>query len=91
MQKIFCDTSYFYAALVPSDVNHQAARELTKWAADNRIDFYVTWDIISETATLLLKRCGFRVALYFLEELKPALNVVTYDGTIRELAETTFK
>ena len=39
---------------------------------------YVTWDIISETATLLRYRRSYREALTFLTEIKPNLHIINY-------------
>lgn len=91
LHRVFCDTSFFYACLDPADVNHTPARELASWAATNGIDFYSTWDVVSETATLLLMRGGYRIAIAFLNEIKPSLNIVTYDESIRDQAESIFK
>jgi len=89
--RVFCDTSFFYACLDHADVNHDAAAELASWAAKNGIDFYSTWDVVSETSTLLLMRCGYKIAIAFLDEIKPSLNIITYDESIRDQAESIFK
>ena len=49
----FCDTSFFYACLDNRDVNAGRARVLVQEAADMASLFHCTWDIISETVTLL--------------------------------------
>lgn len=91
IQRVFCDTSFFYASLDPYDVNHRTAKNLATWAAENAINFYSTWDIVSETATLLLNRASYKAAISFLDEIKPTLNIATYDETIRNQAEEIFK
>lgn len=89
--RLFCDTSFFYACLDPKDANHDRAEELTDDAATSGVAFFTTWDIISETVTLLRYRKGFRPALTFLEEVKPNLTVVEYGQGVRVEAEQIFR
>ncbi|GIW54962.1 MAG: hypothetical protein KatS3mg082_1366 [Nitrospiraceae bacterium] len=79
----FCDTSFFYACLDPKDVNHARARALAVAAATSRTTFCSTWDIVSETVTLLRYRRDFRAALAFLEEVKPGLRIIRYGDRVR--------
>jgi predicted nucleic acid-binding protein len=53
--------------------------------------FCSTWDIISETLTLLRYRLGFRVALVFLNEVKPGLRIIRYGDRAKVEAETIFR
>ncbi len=89
--RLFCDTSFFYASLDPADVNHERAAERAAEAAAAPSTLWVTWDIISETATLLRYRKGFPAALAFLTEIKPRLRVVTYGDRVRAEAEEVFR
>jgi predicted nucleic acid-binding protein len=89
--RLFCDTSFFYACLDPDDVNHDRAKELVEAAAASRVIFLVTWDIISETVTLLRYRRDFRSALIFLEEIKPNLRILEYGQQVRDEAEQIFR
>jgi predicted nucleic acid-binding protein len=89
--RLFCDTSFFYACLDPDDVNHDRAKELVEAAAASRVIFLVTWDIISETVTLLRYRRDFRSALTFLEEVKPNLRILEYGQQVRAEAEQIFR
>ena len=52
---------------------------------------YVTWDIISETLTLLRYRRSYRAALAFLSEIKPDLHIVNYGDSVRADAEQIFR
>jgi predicted nucleic acid-binding protein len=72
--RIFSDTSFFYTCFDPGDVNHQQAADLAAEAAAAGSRLYVTWDIISETLTLLRYRRSYREALMFLTEIKPHLT-----------------
>jgi predicted nucleic acid-binding protein len=88
--RLFCDTSFFYACFDQHDVNHERAREISEEAATASSALYVTWDIISETTTLLRYRRTYREALTFLTAVKPDLRIVNYGATVRTEAEQIF-
>ena len=89
--RLFCDTSFFYACFEPRDVNHRRAQDLSAEAAESGSALYVTWDIISETLTLLRYRRSYRTALTFLSEIKPDLHIVNYGEGVRAEAEQIFR
>jgi len=89
--RLFCDTSFFYACFDPHDVNHEQAKDLSENAAAAGSRLYVTWDIISETLTLLRYRRSYREALTFLTEIKPDLHIVNYGESVRAEAEQVFR
>ena len=89
--RLFCDTSFFYACFDQHDVNHEQAKDLSEDAAVSSARLYVTWDIISETATLLRYRRSYREALTFLTEIKPNLHIINYGGSVRAEAEQIFR
>ena len=89
--RLFCDTSFFYACFDQDDVNHQQANDLSKDAAASRSGLYVTWDIVSETLTLLRYRRSHRDALTFLTAIKPRLHIVNYADNVRAEAERIFR
>jgi len=89
--QVFCDTSFFYACFDPSDVNHGRARALVEEMAPAGSVLSVTWDIISETVTLLRYRKSFQAALMFLADVKPQLRIVAYGDRVREEAEQIFR
>ena len=89
--RLFCDTSFFYACFDRRDVNHQRAEDLAAEAAATGSRLYVTWDILSETLTLLRYRRSYREALTFLTEVKPHLHIVNYGETVRTDAEQIFR
>lgn len=90
-RQAFCDTSFFFASLYPKDVNYDRAGQILKEALAQKISLWTTWDIISETATLLLYRFSPKAAIRFLEEMKPALNIIYYDDSVRDEAERIFR
>ncbi|MDN5941196.1 MAG: PIN domain-containing protein [Nitrospira sp.] len=87
----FCDTSFFYACLDPKDVNHARARALVAESASASATFCTTWDIISETVTLLRYRRNFQAALAFLTHVKPELQIDAYGDGVRDEAERVFR
>jgi len=87
----FCDTSFFFASLYPKDVNYERAGLLLEEALAQEITLYTTWDIVSETATLLLYRFNSKASLRFLDEIKPVLSMVYYDESVRKEAEQVFR
>jgi predicted nucleic acid-binding protein len=89
--RAFCDTSFFFASLYPKDVNYQRAGQILKEALSQQVSLWTTWDIISETATLLLYRFNSKAAIRFLDEIKPVLNIIYYDDSIRKEAERVFR
>lgn len=89
--RLFCDTSFFYACFDPADKNHPRAEALVAEAAGAACMLFVTWDIISETVTLLRYRRNFPAAVAFLTEIKPRLRIVNYGDRARSEAEEIFR
>ncbi len=89
--KVFCDTSFFFAALFQDDSNFEKALELPEFCRDNAVTLCTTWDIISETVTLLRYRASYDIALAFLDRIKPSLAIVAYDDSVRAAAEKVFR
>jgi predicted nucleic acid-binding protein len=89
--RVFCDTSFFYACLDPSDTHHGEARDLVRPATAARVELWTTWDVVSETATLLRYRLGYAAALAFADELRPRLHLVEYGVEVRAAAVDAFR
>jgi predicted nucleic acid-binding protein len=89
--KFFCDTSFFFASLVQEDVNFDRAQQILEEAAEANALFLTTWDVISETVTLLRYRDGYDSAVEFLDEVVPTVQIVVYDVSVREEAARIFK
>jgi predicted nucleic acid-binding protein len=68
--RVFCDTSYFFACADADDVHHRGALALAGEAARRRTQMWTTWDVISETVTLLRYRHSSAAAMAFDEEFR---------------------
>lgn len=89
--KVFCDTSFFFAALCANDRNYGKAGTLLEYCSDNAVTLCTTWDIVSESVTLLRYRADYRTAVQFLDDVKPTLQIVPYDDSARTAASEVFK
>jgi predicted nucleic acid-binding protein len=89
--RVFCDTSYFYACVDTDDAFYRQALALSGEAAKHRTQLWTTWDVISETVTLLRYRHSAAAALGFLDDVKPGLHVVDYGADVRVEAEQVFR
>ena len=88
---VFCDTSFFHACLDPSDARHPQAHPLVTEATAARVALWTTWDVVSETVTLLRYRVGHAPALAFVEGLYPRLRLVEYGPEVRNQALDVFR
>lgn len=68
-----------------SDPHHRRAGELAAECRDAGIRCLTTWDVISETVTLLTYRHDSRAGVAFLDLMKPELEIVP--TTLEVLAE----
>jgi predicted nucleic acid-binding protein len=89
--RVFCDTSFFYSCLDARDVFHRRGAELATQAKDAGTILASTWDVVSETVTLLRYRCGYAAALDFLDNVRPSLDLVLYGHETRASAEELFR
>lgn len=90
-RKAFCDTSFFFASLVADDSNYERAGDILAFCKENALTLCTTWDVISETVTLLRYRADYKLAVQFLDAVKPALLIVRYDESVRQAAEKVFR
>lgn len=89
--KAFCDTSFFFASLSPDDSNYSRAGEILEFFRENKISLYTTWDVISETITLLRYRASYKLSVEFIDVVKPSLHIVHYNDSVRMAAAEIFK
>jgi predicted nucleic acid-binding protein len=84
-------TPLFLRLPLSEGVNFKRAGEILEEALSQEITLWTTWDVISETATLLLYRFHAKAAIRFLDEIKPTLQIVEYDASVRQEAERIFR
>ncbi|MDP3049050.1 MAG: hypothetical protein Q8N12_06435 [Thermodesulfovibrionales bacterium] len=89
--RAFCDTSFFFASLCPHDLKFEEAGRILDYCKDNAVTLCTTWDIISETITLLRYRASYKAAIEFMDVIKPALSIIKYDDSVRIATEEVFK
>jgi predicted nucleic acid-binding protein len=89
--RVFCDTSYFYACADTDDAFYRPALSLSREAARRGTQLWTTWDVISETLTLLRYRHSGTAAIRFLDQVKPGLHVMEYGADVRVEAEQVFR
>lgn len=89
--RAFCDTSFFFASLCPEDSNYERAGNLLEFCNGNNVALYTTWDVISETITLLRYRAGYDLSVAFLDKVKPSLHIIRYEDSVRRAAEEVFR
>jgi predicted nucleic acid-binding protein len=89
--RAFCDTSFFFASLCREDFNYDRAGTVLAECQERSVTLYTTWDVVSETVTLLRYRAGYTMAVQFLDVIKPTLAIVRYDDSVRSAAEAVFK
>ena len=89
--RVFCDTGFFYASLARSDRHYHRAGELLEYCRNERIQMCSTWEVVSETVTLLTYRLHPQVAIDFLDVIKPALSLVQVTGPVFAEAEDVFR
>jgi predicted nucleic acid-binding protein len=89
--RVFCDTSYFYACADTDDMYYRRALGLAGEAASRGTQLWTTWDVISETITLLRYRHSPAAAIRFLDDVKPGLHVADYGADLRVEAEQVFR
>jgi predicted nucleic acid-binding protein len=88
---VFCDTGFLYASLAPRDRYYERAGHLLEQCHAQRIRMFSTWDVISETVTLLAYRLHPRAAVEFLDIIKPALDLVPVTEAVLSEAEKVFR
>ena len=89
--RVFCDTSFFHACLDSSDAHHPEAKTLVTDATAARVALWTTWDVVSETVTLLRYRVGHASALVFVDALYPRLHLVEYGAEVQAQALGVFR
>lgn len=90
-ERLFCDTSFFFACLEGRDIHHARAAACLERSRERGTVFWTTWDIVSETVTLLRRKCGYRRAMDFIRDVIPVLHLVPCDDSVRREALEVFR
>lgn len=89
--RVFCDTGFLYASLAYGDRHYDRAGELLEHCRNARIQTFATWEVVSETVTLLTYRLHPQAAIDFLDMIKPALSLVPVTTAVLAEAEQVFR
>ena len=85
-EKIFVDTSAFYALLDRSDKFHQPASILWPTLLDVRFDLVTSNYVVSETVKLLQEKIGFEAASLWYSDILEVLDVWWVDAAVHNRA-----
>lgn len=89
--RAFCDTSFLYATLAGGDRHYGRAGELLDDCSAEAVQLVTTWDVVSETVTLLTYRLHARAAVEFLDTVKPTLSLAPVTDAVLAEAEGVFR
>lgn len=89
--RVFCDTGFFYASLARGDRHYDRAGELLEYCRNEGILMFSTWEVVSETLTLLTYRLHPQAAIEFLDTIKPVLSLVPVTDAVLPEAEQVFR
>jgi len=85
-EKIYVDTSAFYALLDRADPYHKEASSLWGTLMDNNFILVTTNYVVSETMKLLQKKIGFEAARVWYKDILGVLDVLWIDEGIHRQA-----
>jgi predicted nucleic acid-binding protein len=85
-EKIYVDTSAFYALLDRADPYHKEASSLWVTLMDNNSTLVTSNYVVSETVKLLQKRIGFEAARAWYKNILSVLDVLWIDEGIHQQA-----
>ena len=89
--RVFCDTGFLYASLAQGDRYYELAGALLEQCRTQRVQMFCTWEVVSETLTLLAYRLHPQAAVQFLDTMKPALALVPVTEAVLSQAEQVFR
>jgi predicted nucleic acid-binding protein len=85
-EKIYVDTSAFYALLDRADPNHKEASSLWVSLMKNNFSLATSNYVVSETMEMLQKRIGFDAARIWCKDILNVLDVLWVDEGIHKQA-----
>ena len=81
-EKIYIDTSAFYALIDRSDQNHRSAKELWPSLLDGEYTLITCSYVVSETMTLLQKRLGHEAASLWHKAVLGVVDIYWVDRSL---------
>ena len=90
MNKVFVDTSAFYALLSGTDGNHERAVKSFERLREDNAALLSTSYVLVETYALLDRRLGREAARRFREEFSPLLEIIWVSRNLHERAMDLF-
>lgn len=85
-ERIFVDTSAFYALMDRSDGNYKKAADMWASLLEKNLYLYTSNYVIVETLALLQSRLGFEAANLWYRDVLGLAEILWIDGSIHNLA-----
>lgn len=85
-EKVFVDTSAFYALMDRSDKNYEQAAGLWKYLVEKDLYLNTSNYVIVETLAILQSRLGFEAANLWYRDVLSLAEVLWIEGSIHNLA-----
>ena len=85
-EKVFVDTSAFYALMDRSDKNYEQAAALWKYLVEKDLYLNTSNYVIVETLAILQSRLGFEAANLWYRDVLSLAEVLWIEGSIHNLA-----
>ena len=86
LDKIFIDTSAFYALLDRADPNHKEASSLWALLMNNNFTLVTSNYVVSDTMKLLQKKIGYEAAKVWYRDILSILEILWIDENIHQKA-----
>ena len=86
VEKIYVDTSAFYALLDRSDQYHEQAKDLWPSLLEDHVALMTSNYVVSETISLLQYRLGFKAALIWYKDILGIVEIAWTDQNIHRKA-----
>ncbi len=85
-ERVFVDTSAFYALMDRSDNNYEKAADMWASLLEKNLYLYTSNYVIVETLALLQSRLGFEAANLWYRDVLDLAEILWIDGSIHNLA-----
>lgn len=70
MNRVFIDTSFFFALINSKDAHHAQARSIFERLANEETEYFTSNFVLAEAHALILNRIGRNSAAQFIEAIK---------------------